>query len=381
MIRALHVIAALRNSSGPTQGVVNLTEALAELGCSVDLYHLTYNGMDPVRPASSLVRSHGFPRTFSRVWGYSRSLGKSLRRTIGDFDVVHIHGMWQYPTWAACRECRRQRVPYVIAPHGAFEPWCLRQNAWAKRVYYRLVERAGLTAAAAVHAVSEQERQNLERLGVAAHVTVISNGIGKEFFSAPIPRSAFRRRYGLGERTPLVLFLSRLHPKKGLDVLTESFAQVLRRVPEAKLVIAGWSVQGYAKEVAGMAERHGIAQHTILTGDLRGHERLAAYHAADVFVLPSRSENFGIVVAEAMGCGVPVVVSKETPWQHVEEHNAGRWVALDPTEFARHITEILENPELGRQMGENGRALVREKYTWDRIAKKTLALYESIAAG
>jgi len=378
-MRVLHVIAGLRGSSGPSQAAVHLSGELARLGCSVALFHLSYPGMRPMTaPAGVEVR--GFPRTFSPTWGCSRSMGRELRRRIGEFDVVHVHGVWQYPCFAACAACRRMGVPYVLRPAGAFEPWCLRQAALKKALYERLVERRNLLGAAALHATSFQEAMNLARRGVSGKIAVIPNGVSERLVEAGGDAGAFRQRFGLEQSTPLVLFLSRLHPKKGLDILAESFSIVLRRVPQARLVVAGRAAPGYLRSVVEMLRRRGIAASTIIAGDLHGQEKVAAFRAADVFVLPSRSENFGIVVVEAMACGTPVVVSRETPWSEVEERGAGRWVQLRPEAFAGHILEVLQNRDLRGRMGESGRALVRQKYTWPRIAERVLELYRAVVA-
>lgn len=379
-LRVLHVIPGLANSSGPTHVVVNLAEHLAKLGCWVTVYYMSYPGIKPLLPDGALVETRASPLTFSRRWGYSKELGRALSENIPGFDIVHITSVWMYPTTAAARACRKHDVPYVMRPAGSFEPWCLQRSWGLKKAYYWLVERRNLANAAVIQAMSDQERLHFRDLGFDEKVVVIPNGVSSDC-SGGWSGAQFREQFGIHEDTPLVLFLSRVHPKKGLDILTAAFALVLRKLPEARLVVAGPAAPGYGIEVQRMLEAQGIDAHTILTGELRGEEKWAAYRAADVFVLPSRSENFGIVVAEAMACGVPVVVSRETPWQDVETYNAGRWVKLDPDEIAENIIEILENRELARKMGQNGRALVRKKYTWDRIAEKMLSVYENIVAG
>lgn len=380
-MRVLHVIPGLRNSSGPAHAVVNLTEGLGLLGVEVSLYHLDCSSPPNVVRASRLVETRAFPVEFPRRWGYSPALTRALRDTVPTFDIVHIHSVWMYPTFTAARECESGGVPYVLRPAGSFEPWCLRQNAAAKSHYYRLVERRHMERAAAVHAMTEQERRNLRQFGVSNDIFVVPHGVPEGSAVSAERCWQFRRRYEIGARTPIVLFLSRLHPKKGLDILTAAFAKVVREIPDAKLLIVGPPAAGYSERLSAMVKEHGIDQHTIITGELRGTEKWAAYCAASVFVLPSYSENFGIVVPEAMLCGLPVVVSRHTPWEEVEEWNAGRWLELIPDLFAEHIVDILRDPARAREMGQNGRKLVARKYTWGRIAEKILRVYENIRAG
>ncbi len=377
-MRVLHVIPGLDNASGPTHAAINLTERLARLGVEVSLFHLVYEGREPLRPDPALVRTRGFPCAFPRRWGYSPGLRDALREQAGDFDVVHVHSVWMYPTTAAARACRRAGTPYVVRPAGSFEPWCLAQRAALKTLYYRARERRNLAGAAALHAMSEQERLHLERLGLSTPVFVVPNAISLEGIPDRSDTAGFRRRYGLGQKTPLVLFLSRIHPKKGLDVVAAAFARVLRQVPEARLMIAGPVAGGYQREFESCLNRAGVREQTVLPGELRGEDRWTAYRAADVFTLPSYSENFGIVVAEALACGTPVVVSRNTPWKDVEEQDAGRWLELKPQAFARAVVELLRNPRLAAQMGRNGRALVEANYTWRGVAARVLSLYEEL---
>lgn len=380
-MRVLHVIPGLANSSGPTHVVINLTEHLAKLGCVVTVYHVQYDDIEALRPDPDLVATKGFPLTFSRRWGYSRGLGRALRETVRNFDIVHIHSVWMYPTLAAARACRDAGVPYVLRPAGSFEPWCLRQNRAVKRIYYMLVERRNVAVAAAIQAMSQQEREHFRDLGIREKVVVIPNGVSEEALAEGGIGSECREHWGIGKTTPVVLFLSRLHPKKGLDILIEAFSCVLRVLADARLVIVGPPAPGYGKRIDQMLREYGIEESTVVAGELRGQDKWAAYQAADVFVLPSRSENFGIVVAEAMACGVPVVVSRETPWEEVETRKAGFWVNLDVDEIAQAILIVLENRRLAAEMGRNGQALVRERYTWDRIAERMLKVYENILAG
>ena len=386
-MKALHIIPSLANWSGPTHVVVNLAENLTRLGCQVSVYHLEYDGVEPLLPQAGLIETKAFSLTLPGPparWGYSAGLARALRQTVARFDIVHIHSVWMYPTIAAVRACLKRAIPYVLRPAGSFRPQALFGNRMLKGLYYWLFEKAHLDNAAALHAVSMLEANEFQQLGFCAPVCIIPNGVASSLLGDFQSKETARSRFGLKAEEKVVLFLGRLHPIKGLDLLTASFAQVLQHLPEARLILAGPpapTAPTYAREVKRMVESQGIKEHTILTGELRGEAKWLAYRAADVFVLPSRSENFGIAVAEAMACGVPVVVSNQTPWQDVETHNAGCWVELKREEIAKHIIEILEQVELARKMGENGRDLVRKKYTWDRIAKRMLRVYENIVAG
>jgi len=380
-LRILQVIPGLGNSSGPTHVVVGLSEHLARQGCAVTLYCLKYDGDDRVLPDPAWVSTSRFAATLVKRWGYSQGLKEALKANLRNFDIAHVHSVWLYPTFAAARECRRQGVPYLIRPAGSFRPVAFSTNCTLKRLYFQLWERWNLENAAAIHATSEPEAAELRALGIGTPICVVPIGVTLPATDRKTTADDMRRRWGIEPEEKIVLYLGRLHPIKGLDILVAAFARLNSGGSRAKLVIVGPATSGYDRELKMRVRKAGLEEKCLITGELRGDDKRAAYEAASVFVLPSRTENFGIVVAEAMAMGTPVVISREAPWLDVESHNAGSWVDLDAEKFAAAIADILENPDMAAQMGENGRRLVETKYTWDRIAKRMLKVYENVVAG
>lgn len=380
-MRILHVIPGLAYSSGPTHVVLHLAERLADRGHKVSIYYLTGRGYDTVFPRNSSVEMRGFPVKIFKKWGYAPSLHRHLDQTVSQFDIIHIHSLWSYPNIAATQAAWRHGIPYLMRPIGSLEPWCMLTSRCKKRIYMALIERRHLKRAAAIHATSEQEALNIAKLGIGTKIVVVPNGINPDEYNVMPPREVFRERFNIGTNKKVVLFLGRLHPKKGLNILVESFAQVYRVTPNVILGIVGPDEGGYVNMIKSQVERLGITNAVIFAGELKGQDKLAAYAAADVFVLPSHSENFGIVVAEAMASGLPVVVSRNTPWQDVERQNAGLWVNLKVEEISQAILTILNNQRTALKMGQNGRMLVRDKYSWYKITKQMLKVYENILAG
>jgi glycosyltransferase involved in cell wall biosynthesis len=305
---------------------------------------------------------------------------------VDSVDILHINEFWLFPVLAASRIACAHRVPYVLRPAGSLDPWSL-QYGWWKRVkklaYLEMIGKRTMRQAACLHATSDREAEGLRRLGHRDRTSIIPNGVDLDVFGPGDPSEAETYWPWLKNR-PIVLFLSRLNPKKGLDLLIPAWADVVRDAghKDAMLVIAGPDSDGYGKVVQTLIERHGLSSHVRMIGLVTGTRKTALLRRAEAFVLPSYSENFGIVVTEALACGTPVITTTNTPWTQLEEVKAGRCVAAEPFELARAIRELLDMPAAQRRaLGSNGAEFVRKNYTWDRIARKYLSLYDCILKG
>ena len=319
-------------------------------------------------------------------WRRSKEFARGLSLEADSIDIMHINEFWLFPVLAASRIARAHGVPYVLRPAGSLDPWSLTYGSWKrikKLAYLEMVGRRMMRHAACLHATSDREADGFRKLGYGGPTSIIPNGVELSAFDAVDPREAETYWPWLKDR-PIVLFMSRLSPKKGLDVLIPAWADVVRAAAhkDAMLVIAGPDFGGYEKVVQAMIERHGVSSHVQMIGLVTGARKAALLRRADVFVLPSHSENFGIVVVEALASGTPVITTTDTPWAQLEEAGAGRCVPTEPAELSRAIQELLGMSASQRQaMGRNGVELVRANYTWDRIADRYLALYDCILKG
>ena len=305
-----------------------------------------------------------------------------LRRSITAFDIVHIHGLYRFPVTYAAWQARRAGVPYLICPHGSLDPFLYRQsryNLLLKRVYERLFDIPNLHHAAAIHYTAEEEAQLTAFLGLRAKPVIVSNGIDWGSYEDLPLRGAFRGPLGLSAQTPLVLFLGRINFKKGLDLLVPAFSSVVEQCPEARLAIVGPDNEGYGGKVRQWCGEYGIEDKVFFMDYLGPEEVKQAYVDADVFVLPSYTENFGMTVVEAMVCGCPVVVSDHVNiWREVREERAGLVVRLDPGETAEAICRVLADKEAAGEMGRRGRMAVERKYAWPRIVDQMTQVYREV---
>jgi glycosyltransferase involved in cell wall biosynthesis len=261
------------------------------------------------------------------------------------------------------------------------ERWSLSERAWRKRAYVLLLERTTLHGAAAFHFTSDAERVRSLTFGSRAPAYVVPLGLRRQTWESLPARGGFRRRLGLGD-APTVLYLSRLHPKKRPELLLEGFSHAAQEFSTARLVLAGPGDPAYVLHLQRLASQLGLAKRVVFAGALGGHAVQEAFVDADVFVLPSLQENFGLAVAEAMAAGCPVVISPHVALaEDVEKYSAGIVVELEANALGDVLRQLLRDSDARRIMGENGRRLVLERYTWDPAAQAMIGVYEDILAG
>ena len=265
-----------------------------------------------------------------------------------------------------------------MRPHGALDPYIHRRHRAKKAIFDLWFQDRMLAGAAAIHYTAEEEMRLATPFVGGAPGIVVPNGLDLSDYAHLPPRGSFRRLHpAIGER-PIVLFFGRLNFKKGLDILTAAFGRLGERANEARLVIAGPD-GGYRAATEAFVDQAGIRDRTVFTGLLQGEDKLAALADADLFVLPSYSENFGIAVIEAMACGLPVVISDRVNiWREIVADGAGLATPLEADAVAAAMARLLADPGLRRTMGEAGRRSVARRYAWDHVAEALEAAYRAI---
>ena len=383
-MKVLHVAASLSEEwGGPIPVVKGLTEMLARKGVEVSIFAPLKQGAQDeiVRPKGAEVRLFK-QDLLSKIWtAHSSALAKALHREIGGFDLVHIHEIWHYPHFATYRAAKKATKPYIVTIHGALDPWCLNFKRFKKKTYAALIQRRILNGAAAIHAIYQEEAKHVRAFGVESPVTVIPNGINPEEFQGLPAREEMERMYPDLEGKRVLLFLGRIHPKKGLGILARAFSKIIMGRENVHLVIAGPDSEGYQIQVEKALASEGITGMTTFTGTLTGKEKLAALSRADIFVLPSYSEGFSIAILEAMICSLPVIITHQCHFLEVADAKAGIVIDPDPDQLADAITKLLDDAKLREGMGCNGKRLVMERFTWDKIAGRMIELYKNVLEG
>jgi poly(glycerol-phosphate) alpha-glucosyltransferase len=307
--------------------------------------------------------------------GYAPSLGAAL--SASKPALVHLHGLFTWPSVLASRWAHETRKPTVVSPHGMLEPWALANSAWKKRAFRWLVEDRNLARARCLHALCAAEAANLRQLGLRNPIAVIPNAVDLAKIPSQPDRAAFAALHPelRGRRT--VLFLGRVHPKKGLIHLLDAW-HALRAEGGTRgwaLVIAGPDQLGHAAEVARHASALGLEDEVLLVGPLYGTVKEAALAGAAGFVLPSFSEGFSMAVLEAMAWRLPVLISRPCNLD-VEAPGAGLLCDPDRVSVAAQLRKLLGSSEAElRAMGERGRAEVARRYTWPLVAAQLLEVY------
>ncbi|MDT0632219.1 glycosyltransferase [Rubrivirga litoralis] len=376
-IRAVHAVGDLWVSSGgPSRSVTAVCDALARGGAAVDLVTSWPDPAVPiVRPAEAGVRLLAVADgARSGLWQGARSaFGRAVAEAAAPpgVAVVHDHGLWLPTNRAAALAARAAGRPFVVSPKGMLSDRALRVKRAKKRLAWHLYQRRVLGLVDAFQATSEAEAADVRRAGFRQPVAVIPHGVA-------VPPSASPRPARAGRRT--ALFLSRVHPIKGLPDLVEAWDRVR---PDAwRLVVAGPDEEGHRAALERQVAAAGLGGAVSFAGPVEEAAKWDLYREADLFVLPTHSENFGIVVAEALAAGLPVLTTKGAPWQALETERCGWWTDVGAEPVAAALREATAAPpEALRAMGERGRAYVAGHLSWDRAAAEHLALYQWLLGG
>ena len=371
---------------GPIWSVHNLNKYLVKAGVDVTVY-TTNLDVSKETPCNKKVIVDGvkvwyFPVSF-RPWQYSREMHRALRENMKNFDIVHVTSVFLSASTLGARYAKKFGKPYLISPRGSLmrEP-VMRRHRLAKMLYLRLVEKRNLEQSDAIHFTVPMEREEYEGLGLPLRrALVIPNGIEPDELNAPERPGAFREKFGIPKGKRIILSLGRIDWKKGFDTLIPAFAALLKRIPEAFLVIAGEGGKGYTEEVKAMVSREGIKDKALFTGLLTGQDKAAALNEAEIFTLPSYAENFGMAVAEAMYAGLPVVITEGVGIaSDVQEAGAGIVIQKDEQTLTDALAKVMANDAERKAMGERGRALVKEKFIMPKITNTWIAAYNKLTS-
>lgn len=370
-MKVLHVIPSVaERSGGPAAAIVPMCRALRAEGVDVVLA-TTSHGMARMNTSRSVyneVPARFFPAQLGGSYKYSRPLAKWLKSNVRDFDLVHVHAVFNHASLAAARACREFGVPYIVRPLGTLDPWSMKQKPTRKRIFWSLAGKKMLQGSAVVHYTAAVEKAATEAYLGINHGQVIALGVEVDE-SAPAKKAA--EHFAALSGVKYVLLLSRLDPKKGVEVLIDAFKSL--KDDAWRLVVAGDGPREYA---SSLRERASGSENIIFTGWVEGEHKEALLRDASLFVLPSRHENFGLSVMEAMARGVPVLVSPHVNLAcEIEAANAG-WI-VPPGELSAGLATALENESERARRGKAAHQFSLA-FSWQRTARELAALYRRI---
>ncbi|MEG4036669.1 hormogonium polysaccharide biosynthesis glycosyltransferase HpsP [Microcoleus sp. S36b_A4] len=384
---------------GPSQMVLGLSAALAAKNIDVTIITTDSNGdigqLPLDVPLNQPIQQNGYQIIYFRCYPWRRykfslSLLQWLNENARQFDLAHIHALFSPVTTFAATIARYHKLPYIMRPCGMLDPADLQKKKRLKQIYATLLERPNLAGAAAIHFTSKEEAKISERFGWGSTgkmpVPRDLDCTGK----MPVPRDLviplgvtaglFPKRLRESE-VPIILFMSRIEPKKGLDLLISALESILASGIEFHFILAGSNPQDadYETQIKVQIQNSSLAKYTRITGFVSGDLKVELLTKADLFVLPSYYENFGIAVAEAMAAGVPVAISDRIHIaEDIQQAEAGWVEPLEIGAIANSIKSALLNPEERQRRGLNGKEYARKHYNWDAIAQQTIDAYQEI---
>jgi glycosyltransferase involved in cell wall biosynthesis len=371
---------------GPARSIPALAEGLVELGVEVTVYTTNANGKQDFVIAEHPADVDGvsvfyFNRDIPGTYFYSRQLGQACSNNLHRFDMIYVVSNWGYALLPACRAAQSMDKPCVISPRTSFMQVTWKGKHLKKWIYHNLMERPFINKSSAIHYTTRFEQSESAWLGLQPESFIVPNPVDmQEFKSLPV-RGIFRNIYRILPDEKIILYLGRIEARKGLNVTLMAFARSMSAYSGVRLILAGPDEDNHSKELRDLASQLGITDQVLFTGYLNPPQRLNAYADADIFILTSRSENFGVAVVEAMACGLPVIVSDQVGLAEViQQEKAGLVTPLDPNKISAALITLLQDSQLCQQIGRRGRRVAHEQFAPKAVARKMLEEFEGVLA-
>jgi glycosyltransferase involved in cell wall biosynthesis len=387
-MKILIVIPALGNVyGGPSKVILELAESIGKLGINVDVVATNANGEKTLDVDLNqwIIQNHYRVRYFSYLnfidYKFTLSMSKWLFNNVSSYNLVHTHAIFSYPVLVAYWMCQLHKIPYLATPHGMLEPWALAYKIWKKKLYFNWLEKPALQKASAIQMLASTEAERIKNLHLKPPLVIVPNGIHREDFASLPDPEIFYHQFPETKDKRLIIFLGRIDPKKGLDLLALAFAQAYQKFPDTHLIIAGPDNTGFLPTAQSYFINAGCSHAVTFTGMLTGNIKYAALAAATIYVAPSYSEGFSMSVLEGMAAGLPCVITTGCNFPEAGEAEVARIVNIDVGSIAKAIIHLLEDDQQAKNMGYRARQFILDNYTWDKILLKMISVYENIIQG
>ena len=355
-----HTIASIdKSTGGPARSVTHLISKILEINNNISIDLTTRSSNKQIIPP--------FNKENSNIYFHKNKI--EFKET---YNLYHGQGIWQAPIHKMAKEARNKNIPYIITTRGMLEPWSLQQNKLKKQIALKFYQFKDLKNAFCLHATADMEVESIRKLGLKNPVAMIPNGINIEEFPKEIPEKLSSKKK--------ILFLSRIHQKKGIENLIEAWLQLDDKIKKDWIIeIVGNGDVKYIEKLKKIIEFKKIEKDIFILPPVFGESKIELYRKASLFVLPTFSENFGVVIAEALASYTPVITTKGAPWRDLIMHNCGWWIDIGVQPLKEALSEALSISEMDLiEKGKNGRNLIESKYSIEAVAQKMIELYDWI---
>jgi len=387
-MKVLHVIPSIAKVRGGTsQAVLDMVKALQITNVNAEIVTTNDDGDNLLDvPLGKRIQYNHVPVWFFdrfspnikpiREYAFTGELTQWLWQNISQYELVHVHALFSYPSTIAMAIARWKNIPYIVTPHGLLCEWSLQQSTRKKQTYLKVIEKANLNGSQILHFTSEKEQQEVSLLGLHKPNFVLPLGI-----SLPTKindaRQLLRQQFNIPRDEPVILFLSRLHSKKGLEYLIPALGKLIHH--RFTFILAGNGTPDYEAQIESLLVSHGLRDRTFVVGFVQGQTKNILMQGSDLFVLTSHSENFAVSVLESLAVGVPVLVTPGVALASVVKQNQLGYVPdLDVAAIIDALKDYFSNPQQAKKMGDRARQFVLEKYTWENIAYQIVQVYQKV---
>ena len=349
------------SSGGPSRSVPMLAKGLAELGVDITLMTIRSENMNIHSLEGTTAKLKVLEPSFTR---------KEIAKYLADerFELIQIQSVWEMPYHKVILEARKQNIPYIVTPRGMLEPWSLSQKKWKKKLAWWLYQRNDVQKSACVFTTAKMEAEHVSNLGITTCKAVIPNGIETDAYPCKTSVEGVKKQ---------VLFLSRVHVKKGIELLFEAWKRIHSDYLDWQLLVIGNGEAEYIHSLENRVESLGLKDCIKILPPVFGEAKIKVYQESALFCLPSFSENFGMVIAEAMSCGTPVITTTNCPWEILNETNTGWCVDLSVENLERALREAMGmDANALYDMGQRASKFIFDNFDYRSVTRKTLRLYE-----
>lgn len=373
-MRLISIIENLANEyGGPANSLPNLLNSLKkELAIESVIYSISWADCE----RNFYVERFKIPWVNCKSSGlnkirYSRELKKKLVNDVESDDIIFSNNLWNYPAYLAFKLSKNKAVPHIVSIRGALYPWSISQGRWRKKLAWYFFQKKALQNASLIHVTCKDEMNAVRNLGIKTPIALVPHGIDFEEHQSLVLKETALKSLNLDLGKKYVLFMSRLHKKKGLDLLLDIWVKISKKNPDWCLLIVGPDYSDYSSKISELSTKYNLTDNIKVLGMLTGQEKINAFSCSDFFVLPSYSENFGVVIGEALASGLPVVTTTGTPWSDIKVNVCGKYIELTRENLNDALLEMMKlNQSELSLMSNNAKNLIKRDYSWSKQSLK-----------